>query len=234
MGKIQSLYILSVVGDCIMKKIDRSVERALLGEKYHYFSELREQYFKALEDVREHLKENPLRPLYESHINGVLGISERGEIIIVKETLPSLKQLRVQADRYGIDISDLGRSRTKIVERIEKGLVSENRKPTPESDQEDQNKQKAQKREITSLPSKNIGKQPKDQEESDGEFDFLDEIEEEIEEEIEVQKPQQSEEEKRLLEQMLTLGNRGGKMTAFVESVDLDTLLSSEGNEDNE
>lgn len=224
MGKIQSLYILSVVGDCIMKKIDRSVERALLGEKYHYFSELREQYFKALEDVREHLKENPLRPLYESHINGVLGISERGEVIIIKETLPSLKQLRVQADRYGIDISDLGRSRTKIVERIEKGLVSENKKPTPESDQEDQNKQKAQTRELTSLHSKNIGKQPKNQEESDGEFDFLDEIEEEIVE----QKPQQSEEERRLIEQMLALGNRGGKMSAFVENVDLDTLLSSE------
>lgn len=210
-----------------MKKIDRSIERALLGEKYQHFSDLREQYFKALEDVREHLKENPLRPLYESHINGVLGISERGEIIIVKDTLPSLKQLRDQAERFGIDISDLGRSRTKIVERIEKGLVSENEKPTPKSDQEDQNKQGAQKREITSQSYKNIEKQPKNQEESGGEFDFLDEIEEENLE----GKPQQSDEERQLLEQMLALGNRGGKMTTFVQSVDLDSLLSSKEGE---
>ena len=38
-----------------MKKLDRSVEKALLGEHYSEFQRIREEYFKAVEHIKEHL-----------------------------------------------------------------------------------------------------------------------------------------------------------------------------------
>ena len=204
-----------------MEKIDRAIERALLGEKYNYFSELRDQYQKALLDVREHLKENPLLPLYENHIDSKVMVTDRGDVVMVERVLPSLSELREQAEYYGIDISDLGRSRTKIYDRLENRDEMVSSSKSTISKGKDQEK-KAQSRSVPTNTN-NTDVQENSQTESDDDFDFLDEIEEEpIPPKVEEKKldqadelVEQSAEEKALIARMLSLGSRGGKLSSI-------------------
>ena len=216
-----------------MEKIDRAIERALLGEKYNYFSELRDQYQKALLDVREHLKENPLLPLYENHIDSKVMVTDRGDVVMVERVLPSLSELREQAEYYGIDISDLGRSRTKIYDRLENRDEMVSSSKSTISKGKDQEK-KAQSRSVPTNTN-NTDVQENSQTESDDDFDFLDEIEDDpIPPKVERKLDQadelveQSAEEKALIARMLALGSRGGKLSSMAERVNLDKLLEEE------
>lgn len=210
-----------------MKKIDRAVEKALLGEKYTEFSKLREEYQKAIENIREHLKENPLLPLYEKHIGGKILVNETGQVMVAKNSLPTLKELRVRAEEVGIDISDLGRSRTKIYERLERKNEMVSQKETPISKRMGSNQEV--QREIVDLSKNYTENQEDGQGESSGDFDFLDEIEEEpnnLEQADFI--GEQSEEERQLISQMLSLGSRGGSISKVIDKVDLDNILESE------
>lgn len=210
-----------------MKKIDRAVEKALLGEKYTEFSKLREEYQKAIENIREHLKENPLLPLYEKHIGGKILVNETGQVMVAKNSLPTLKELRVRAEEVGVDISDLGRSRTKIYERLERKNEMVSQKETPISKRMGSNQEV--QREIVDLSKNYTENQEDGQGESSGDFDFLDEIEEEpnnLEQADFI--GEQSEEERQLISQMLSLGSRGGSISKVIDKVDLDNILESE------
>lgn len=214
-----------------MKNLDRAVERALLGERYLEFCSIRDEYAKAIEDIREHLKENPLLPLYEKHINGKVVITETGQLVIVKKSLPTLKELRDQAERCGIDISDLGRSRTKISQRLENKKEIGPQRESPISNGGNRN-QKVQSEVDTPLYN-NTENQAVKQDQSSGDFDFLDDIEEESESEgnpLEQSDPieEQTEEEKRLIQQMLLLGSRGGSLDRVADKVDLVGILNSQ------
>jgi hypothetical protein len=209
-----------------MKKLDRSVEKALLGEHYSEFQRIKEEYSKAIEHIKEHLKENPLTPLYENHIGGKIVVSDLGEIYLTVQALPSLNVLREMAERKNIDISDLGRSRKKIFDRIhnKNEVVSQNKESTT-SKGNSKNKKKAQDISKTYIPN-NTENQSNSKEKNDNDFDFLDDVEDD---DLELSKADiqedQTDEEKNLLAQMISLGSRGGSLDRVIDKVDLDGIL---------
>lgn len=206
-----------------MKKLDRSIEKALLGEHYSEFQRVREEYFKAVEHIREHLKENPLTPLYEKHIGGKVIVSDLGMLYQTNQALPSLNELRERAERLNIDISDLGRSRKKIFDRLQNknGVVSrKNETTTPKG-----NSKKVQDISKTHIPN-NTENQSNSKEENDNDFDFLDEVEDDpVELSSADFQEEQTAEERELLEQMISLGSRGGSLGRVIDKVDLDGIL---------
>lgn len=209
-----------------MKKLDRSVEKALLGEHYSEFQRIREEYFKAVEHIKEHLKENPLTPLYEKHIGGKVIVSDLGEIYHTQQALPSLTVLREMAEKENIDISDLGRSRKKIFDRLHnKNEVVSPKVESTTSKGNSKNKKKAQDISKTYITN-NTENQSNSKAESDDDFDFLDEIEDDP---LELSKAdfqeEQTEEERQLLAQMISLGSRGGSLDRVIDKVDLDGIL---------
>ena len=209
-----------------MKKLNRSVEKALLGEHYSEFQRIKEEYSRAVEHIREHLKENPLTPLYENHIGGKIVVSDLGEIYHTVQTLPSLKVLREKAERMDIDISDLGRSRKKIFDRLNnKNEVVSQKKESTTSKGNSKNKKKAQDISETYIPN-NTENQSNSKEENENDFDFLDEIEEESLELSSADfQEEQTVEERELLAQMISLGSRGGSLDRVIDKVDLDGIL---------
>lgn len=204
-----------------MDKIDEKIERALLGDKYEEFVALRKQYLKSLGEVRKHLEDNPLTKIYEAYTRTSITIDDLGSMLI-KESLPSLSDLRQLAKEMEIDISDLGRSRIKIFDRLKKKEMGLTISPTNHKKEEvkvvkNKDRKKAQT-EKTKSPHTNefIEIQPKVQEKNEDEFNFLEDDFEEEEEETS---------EKELLEQMISLGSRGGKLTKLAESVNLDNII---------
>ena len=209
-----------------MKKLDLSVEKALLGEHYSEFQRIREEYFEAVEHIRKHLKENPLIPLYENHIGGKIIVSDLGEIYHTVQTLPSLKVLREKAERLDIDISDLGRSRKKIFDRLNnKNEVVSQKKESTTSKGNSKNKKKAQDISKTYIPN-NTENQSNSKEKNDDDFDFLDDEEDDLAELSRADfQGDQTEEERALLAQMISLGSRGGSLDRVIDKVDLDGIL---------
>ena len=171
--------------------------------------------------MRKHLEDNPLTKVYENYTRTNITIDDLGSML-VKDALPSLSELRELAKEMEIDISDLGRSRTKIFDRLKKKEMGLTISPTNHKKEEvkvvkNKDSKKAQNGKTKSSHTNEfIEIQPKAQVENDNEFDFLDE---DIEEErVEA-------EETALLEQMISLGSRGGKLSKLAESVDLDKIF---------
>ena len=212
-----------------MKKLDRSIEKALLGEQYSEFQRIREEYFKAVEHIKEHLKENPLTPLYEKHIGGKVVVSDLGVLHLTNQALPTLNELREMAESGNIDISDLGRSRKKIFDRLQnKNEVVSQKKKSTTSKGNSKNKKKVQDISKTHI-SHNTENQSNSKEENGNDFDFLDEIEEIESTQLKLvsadTQEEQTEEEKELLRQMISLSSRGGALDRVVSKVNLDGLL---------
>ena len=208
-----------------MKKLDRSIEKALLGEQYSEFHRIREEYFKAVEQIKEHLKENPLTPLYEKHIGGKVVVSDLGGLYHTnQQALPSLNELREQAQQAQIDISDLGRSRKKIFDRLQgKNEVVSRKKETTTS--HSKNDKKAQDIRKTHIPH-NTEDQSNSKGENGDDFDFLDDVEDDpVELSMADFQEDQTDEERDLLAQMISLGSRGGSLDRVIDKVDLDGIL---------
>ena len=208
-----------------MKKLDRSVERALLGEHYSEFIKIRDDYFKMLGQIKEHLKENPLTPLYEQHIMGKVFVSDLGTLYATTQELPPLEDLRVMAERSKIDISDLGRSRKKIFERLQGSeMVSQNTEDTISK----KIKKHKKVQDIRKAPmSKDTENQSNSKAESDSDFDFLDDVEDApVNLSLADFEETQTDEERELLERMISLGSRGGSLEKVLDRVDLDSILA--------
>lgn len=152
-----------------MEKLDRATERAILGEKYESFTQIRKQFLEALEDVREHVQTNPLVPIYEAHKLGSIQISETGELFLVRENLAEIPipMLKASALLGNIDIEDCSRSRKKILERID-GKKAHTKTKKKESKPP---KKKARTEEEKEFKIERIKAQ-------NGDFDFIDNFEE--------------------------------------------------------
>lgn len=222
-----------------MKKISRSIEQALLGAEYAEFVQIREQYQSALARVREHLADNPLLPIYEKHINSKISVTDKGDVVAIKNTLPPLTELKDRAERYGIDISDLGRSRTKILERLENKNEIATQSASSAISVKGENSKKVQVEKT--LTDNDTVMNSSSQSENQDDFDFLDDVEEDpvvveptvnrLEQADEI--GEQSAEEKALIAQMLSLGSRGGSLDKVVGKVDLEKILVENGGSSN-
>ena len=215
-----------------MKKLDRSIEKALLGEQYSEFQRIRGEYLRAVEQIKEHLKENPLTPMYEKHTGGKVLVSDLGVLYQTSQELPSLKELREMSDSSSIDISDLGRSRKKIFDRLQnKNEVGSQKNKNTTSKRNSKKKKEVQDVSKIHIPN-DTENQRNSKVESDNDFDFLDDVEEKEENSLDLSvadfQDTQTDEERNLLEQMILLGSRGGSLDRVVGKVDLDGILKEE------
>lgn len=113
---------------------------------------------RAVQACRNHLESSPLTPVVaqaaaneisrgagtistikvESHGEVILEIRSKkaGERRNWKSSLPSIKELRAEAEEMNLDISDLGRSKRKIFEAIQAAKGGEVEPPEPVEDAE--------------------------------------------------------------------------------------------------